>query len=324
MKILKVIILEGKLIFSDKEENEIPINILNNPEKLRPLLSRQCWQVFEKLAEKPSFPAELSKELGLSEQKVYYYIKQMKISGLIDLERTEERNGALAKYYSTISNAFAIVANFDSTKTLSTQLKGSGKKVVKLEFLSEFSKKNIFSGKIVVGSPDPHGKFKARARDGHLSAEITSFIGANFLGYETPLVFLDTMVKDLKDENSNLLIIGGPLTNKLAEQVNVFLPIKFIPSGGNWVIKSKISGKEYNDDSIGVIEKIPHPYFKNKHIILIAGKRNSGTIAGIIALTKKTNQCSKPNNFDKKTNAKVVEGLDINGDGFIDEIEFKE
>ncbi len=317
---MEKVIIEGK-----EGKLELPTKVVSNVAELRPLLNPDCWKIFEKLMEKPAFPAEISKELGINEQKVYYYIKQLKNSNLISIEKTEERNGALAKYYSASADSFAIVPSQNIIEKKSKILK-QNKHIENeaTEFLKDFTKKGIFSAKIVVGSPDPHGAYKARARDGHLAAELTAFLGANTQGFELPLVFLDTMVKDLKHENSNLIILGGPVTNKLAEQINNYLPIKFVPLGGNWALSSKPSGKDYNEDSIGIIEKIPHPYFKGKWIMVIAGKRNTGTIAAILALAKKTSQTVQPNNFDKETHARVVEGLDLNGDGLIDEVEFRE
>ncbi|MCR4336136.1 MAG: S-layer protein, partial [archaeon] len=277
-------IFADKIIIEGKEGKvELQTKVISKVAELRPLLNPDCWRIFEKLIEKPAFPAEISKELGINEQKVYYYIKQLKNSNLISIEKTEERNGALAKYYSASADSFAIVPNQNIIEKKSKILKRDNFESEATEFLNDFTKKGIFSAKIVVGSPDPHGIYKARARDGHLAAELTAFLGANTQGFELPLVFLDTMVKDLKNENSNLIILGGPVTNKLAEQVNNYLPIKFVPSGGNWSLSSKPSGKEYNEDSIGVIEKIPHPYFKGKWVMILAGKRNTGTITAILA-----------------------------------------
>jgi len=304
---------------------ELQTKVVSNVAELRPLLNPECWRIFEKLQEKPSFPAELSKELKINEQKVYYYIKQLKNSELISIEKTEERNGALAKYYSASADSFAIVPSQQVLQKKSKILKKDKVQESEAsEFLKEFTKKGIFSAKIVVGSPDPHGKYKARARDGHLASELTAFLGVNTSGFELPLIFLDTMVKDLKHENSNLIILGGPVTNKLADQVNPHLPIRFVASGGHWVLSSKPSGREYVEDSIGIIEKIPHPFFKGKWILVIAGKRNTGTIAAILSLAKKTSQAVQPNNFDKEIFARVIEGLDLDGDGLIDEVEFKE
>ncbi len=311
------------------EENggikELPTKVLKKPEAMKPLTNKDCLAIFGMLQEKPGYPAELAKELSMNEQKVYYYIKQLKNAGLIEVEKTEERKGATAKYFTAKFNSFSVIPNPEIAKRHLKLLKrGAGAESAAFGFLREFLKDGIFSGKIVVGSSDPHGPYKARARDGHLAAELAAFLGANCSGFELPLVFLDTMVNDLKQENSNLIILGGPVTNKLAMQVNEYLPIKFVSGQGSWSIKSGPSGKEYNEDYVGIIEKIPHPHFKGKWILLIAGKRNTGTIAAIRALVNKTSQTIKPNIHNSSVFAHVVEGLDVNGDGLIDEVEFRE
>ena len=310
-------------LYLEKQDLELETRVVEDVSKLRPLLNKDCMGIFSELKKQPSYPAELAKKLGMNEQKAYYYIKQLKNAGLIEVKKEEEKKGAIARYYGTTIDSFSIVPNLDDTGKNTKILKMHNRQSDLPEFLSEFTSKGVFSAKMVVGSPDPHGLYKARARDGHLSAELAAFIGAHTSGLELPLIFLDTMVNDLNKENSNLIIIGGPVTNKLAEQANQFLPIKFSPSGGNWAIKSEATGKEYLEDSVGVIEKIQHPYYKGKWLLLIAGKRNTGTIAAIHALAKKTSKATKTKDGSKEF-ARVVEGLDLNGDGLIDEVEFKE
>ncbi len=305
-------------------EYSLNANVVSDLSRLKPLLNKECWKVFEALHRKPGYPAQLAKELSMNEQNVYYYIKQLRNAGLLEIEKSEERNGAVAKYYSAKADSFAIVPNIESLKSGMKVLKGGGRAGAVPEFLRDFTRNGMFSAKIVVGSPDPHGQMKARARDGHLAAELAAFFGANCSGFELPLVFLDTMVADLKDENSNIVIVGGPVTNKLCAQANRFLPVQFDSKGGNWALASRPSGKSYAEDSIGVIEKIAHPHFRGKWILVVAGKRNSGTISAILALVKRTAQATKPNSHDSKSLARVVEGLDVNGDGLIDDVEFRE
>jgi len=48
------------------------------------------------------------------------------------------------------------------------------------------------------------------------------------------------------------------------------------------------------------------------------------TIPEIVALVKKFDEIMKPNLFDESKTAKVVEGLDLDGDGNIDDVEIKE
>ena len=65
---------------------------------------------------------------------------------------------------------------------------------------------------------------------------------------------LDTDVRE-SDLDNNLILIGGPITNKTTERFNDKLPIKF----ENGVIKSTISNETYPQDEAGIIVKIKNP-----------------------------------------------------------------
>lgn len=316
-------------IEEDGKATEIETRVIENPEKLKAISSASCWEIVKLLSTKPYYPAEIAKKLGMHEQKVYYHIKQLENNGIIRVSKAEEVKGALAKYYEAPDICFTFLPKEARGKATSGIAgRGIGKKELDKDIAAFFSpiiSRGAMNAKIVVGSPEPHGKFKARARDNHFAAELSAFLGSICEKIEFPLVYLDTMVKPLEEENSNLIIIGGPITNNLCNSLNSkHLPIQFKPSGGHWVLHSKISGKEYSEDAIGVIEKIKHPFFKNRAIILIAGKRNTGTIAAIVAIAKKTKEMAKPNLFDKTQYSHVVEGLDLDSDGLIDEVEIKE
>ena len=107
---------------------------------------------------------------------------------------------------------------------------------------------------------------------------------------------LDVDVKVEKEEKNNLILVGGPGTNLLTQEINEYLPIKFIMQsseqgfllGG---LTSKITGRTYTSDGAGVIAKIINPWDKTKRIIVIAGNKAVGTKACVLALT----------NFWKKT-----------------------
>ena len=158
----------------------------------------------------------------------------------------------------------------------------------------------VFDGKIVVGSPQPHGPFKTSARDGHYAAHLALFMG-QFAKMPTEFaVKLDVDVKVEKEEKNNLILVGGPGTNLLTQEINEYLPIKFIMQsseqgfllGG---LTSKITGRTYTSDGAGVIAKIINPWDKTKRIIVIAGNKAVGTKACVLALT----------NFWKKTLQKL-------------------
>ena len=299
--------------------------IFEHPEKLKPLLSKTGWKIFQLLNEKSYYPAEIAKKLGLHEQQAYYYINQMKKNDLIEVERTEEKFGALAKYFKAKFDVVSLVAG-ERKKEKEFEVMGKGKKLSKKleEFLFPFIEKGKFNSKLVVGSPDPHGSFKARARDAFLAVELSAFFGSLSKEIKYPLVFLDTEIDSLKNENSNLIVIGGILTNTLTKAVNSKLNAQFIPFGGRWIIHSKASKKEFNEDAVGFVEVIRHPFFARRKIMVIAGNRNAGTKAAIIALVRHSDEIAKPNSFNEKLQSKIIEGIDLDGDGKIDNAEIKE
>ncbi len=299
--------------------------IFENPSKLKPLLSKTGWKIFQLLNEKSYYPAEIAKKLNLHEQKVYYYIKQMKKNDLIEVERTEEKFGALAKYFKAKFSVVSLVSG-NKKERKDFEVSGTEKKLNRKieEFFFPFIEKGKFNSKIIVGSPDPHGSFKARARDAFLAVELSAFFGSMAKEIKYPLVFLDTEIESLKNENSNLIVIGGILTNTITKAVNSKLNAQFIPFGGRWIIKSNASKKEYSEDAVGFIEVINHPFYARKKIMVIAGNRNAGTKAAIIALVRHAEEIAENNSFNEKIHSKIVEGIDLDGDGKIDNAEIKE
>ncbi len=308
-------------------ERRVQTKVVDSVEALRPLLNPTAWEIVKLLRRKESYPAEIAKKLNLNEQTVYYYIKQLKASGLIEVARTEEKQGATAKFFRCNFDSFSLVASAENAHKAEFTVAAQGGKAMNenlRQFLEPFIVNGRLDAKIVVGSPDPHGEMKARARDGHLAVELAAFLGSLSTEINYPLIYLDTQIPSLEQENSNLILLGGPITNKLAEEVNEKMSLRFVSSGGQWLIKSKASDKEYAEDSVGFIEKIPHPHFPNRAVLVIAGKRNAGTRAAIIGLIKHTDELVKPNKFDERLHARVVEGLDLDGDGIIDNVEVKE
>lgn len=317
----------AEFLVSEKDGKvmKVPTKTFTEIGKIRPLLSETSWEIMKLLAQKPHYAAELAKKLNLHEQKVYYYIKRLKTAGLIEIAKTEEKHGALAKYFRSKYSSLCLLPRREMGKAESTVGFRAGKMPKSfVEFFEPFIKEGKLGATIVVGSPDQHGEYKARARDSHLAVDLAAFLGALCTEIEYPLTKLDTNIASLKELDANIIILGGPITNKLAEEINDRLPVKFVPSGGHWLIRSELSGREYVEDSVGFIAKVPHPYFADKSIMIIAGKRNAGTKAVITALVRKTNSIISANKFDDSAYAKVVEGLDLDGDGAIDEAEILE
>lgn len=300
----------------DKKKNEVfslPAKEIK-PEKISSISSELAIKIIKLLTNKPMYSIELAKELKVHEQKVYYHIRNLEKSGIIRLSKKEDKQGATAKYY--VVDKPALVIRFKQLEpTQGVQLKSES------DFLNPFVKDGELNALVVVGSPDPHGPEKARSRDGYYGIDFALFLGT-FLNYVPKFnVKLDTEVRE-SDLKKNLILIGGPVVNSVTEKINPKLPIRF--EGANRVIKSDISKKSYPEDEIGIIVKTKNPFNQEKFILLIAGKRFSGTRAAIIAFLKNFKEITKGNIHNKSIKAKVVEGIDLDSDGIIDDIEFRE
>jgi len=300
-----------------KEKNQIfslPVKEIS-VKQAKNFSSDLALKILKLLIKKSMYPIELAKELKVHEQKVYYHIKNLEKSGIIKISKKEIKQGAVAKYYSIDKSAFVIrLKEFEETQNIIPRSNS--------EFLEPFIKNGQLDAMIIVGSPDPHGPEKARSRDGYYGIDLALFIGT-FLNYVPDLnVRLDTEVRQ-EDLKNNLILIGGPVVNKITKDINEKMPI-FFDKNNHWDIKSNISKNVYPTDETGLIVKFKNPFNKDKRILLVAGKRYSGTRAAIIAFLKYFKEITKGNIHNKNIKARVVEGIDLNSDGIVDDIEFRE
>ena len=307
---------QGNRYFVKEVEPEV------NPRRLKGLLNPIRWKILTNLAEKPSYPSQLAKSLELNEQIVYYHIRELEKNKLIQVRRTQMMGGATAKYYTPTARVFALELPGGEEKLANFPVK---KEPTKLKnFLDPFIRSGKFNSKIIVGSPDPHGKYQVRARDAHYSIDLALFLGEFIELPKNFSVKLDVDVKAEKDYNNNLILVGGILTNTITDEVNNYLPVKFqsekFPFRG---IISKKTGNSYMEDSQGIIAKIPNPFATNKHILILAGNRVNGTKAAIIGLTRFYDKILA-NYENEDTWVCVIDGLDLNGDGKIDSIKILE
>jgi len=302
------------------------IVIFDRPETLKAVLNRLSWRILELLGTSEMYPIEIAKKLCVHEQKVYYHIRKLSEAGVIRVVREEEKKGATAKYYRASFPAFGVELPFGYRKIALPSATPLDEKL--RQFLTPFLKDDLFDGKIVVGSPDEHGPFKARARDGHYAAYLSLFLGQFVRLPEDFVVKLDVDVKVEKEESNNLILVGGPGTNLLTQEINESLPICFNMTstehgflfGG---LVSQRTRNVYTDDSVGILAKIANPWDKSKRIIVIAGNKAVGTKACVLALTKFWREALK--NFDGGERfATVVQGFDLDGDGKVDAIEVLE
>ena len=299
----------------DKQKNDVyslpakEINVENAGCVSSPL----AHKILNLLAKEPMYPIDIAKTLKVHEQKIYYHIRNLDKAGIIKIARKETKQGATANFYALTEPAFVIkFRNFETTSKIG-QIRNES------DFLEPFIKDGKMDSLIIVGSPDPHGPDKARSRDGYYGMDLALFLGT-FLNYVPKFnVKLDTEVSE-EDFNNNLILIGGPVVNRVVEKVNAKLPIRF--EDGN--IKSTISNETYPQDECGLIVKAKSPLNKDKFILVVAGKRFSGTRAAIIAFLKDFKKVTNGNIHNPSIKAKVVEGIDLDSDGIIDDIEFRE
>lgn len=299
---------EGRLVYSDAIIVETPdsIKLIDHPIRLK---------ILELLGEKPMYPAELAKELKMHEQKIYYHIKQMANSGLLDIVEKEEIRGTVAKKLSpkVLNFAFTMSKKWSDLSNITEE-----KDREALRFLNPFIKESVLDSTIVVGSPDPHGPHKARARDGHYAIDLSLYLGTLCRPGAQFSAALDVDI-DLK-QSKNLILVGGPVTNLLVAKINDFLPAKFSDKKP-WGIISKI--KTYTEESTGMICRIKNPYNPEYFILVLAGIRFLGTKAAVMAFSRSNSQVIYRFTGQKEFYS-IVQGYDLDGDGKIDNIEVVE
>ncbi len=294
----------------------LPAKFLNK-KHIKSISSETVWKILHILSETPTYPKDIAKKLRIHEQKIYYHIKNLEKAGIIKVTRHENMHGVIAKIYEVEKPAFAILLEeMEEVSKLPTE---------ENEFLYPHIKDGRLETLIVIGSHESHGPKKTKAKDAPFAINLGLFLGT-FLAYAPSLsVKTDTEIKN-SDLRKNLIIIGGPAVNKICEQINNVLPIKFIMSKEHFYsgVYSTVSKKKYENEETGIVVKIKNPFNKDKSIIVLAGRRSHGTKSAIFALMRNINELSKGNKYKPNVFAKVVEGIDADSDGVIDSVEIKE
>lgn len=268
-------------------------------------------KILNLLSKKPSYPKEVAKKLNLHEQKVYYHFRQMEKKGYVKVVGREERGAAMAKIYALEKPAFFM--RFAEYETAERVPKGNS-------FLEPFITNGAMNAKVVIGSSDPHGPERARSRDAAYAVELGIFLGTHLLRSEKFSVHQDVDLHehDLKD---NLIVIGGPVTNRVSRMLNPKMPVNFDRKKN---VYSSLSERTYYLDETGIIVKMPNPLDETKQVLVFAGKRYMGTRAAVMAVIRHMNELERGNSKNPKIFAKVVEGLDEDGDGVADAVQFME
>jgi len=321
--------MDKELLLREEEKTQKvkEIAIVKDPQKLKMILNKLSWRILVMLSEKEMYPLEIAKTLRIHEQKVYYHVRKLVKAGAIAVTREEEKKGATAKYYRAVSPAFGIELPQEYRTIKNLSLLSMDERVQKF-FRGFIRGDGTFEGKVVVGSPTPHGPFRTSARDGHYASHLTFFLGQFVKMPEEFAIKLDVDVKAEKEEKNNLILVGGPGTNLLAQEVNDYLPIRFNmqPSEEGYLFGGLVSRKTsrvYTADTVGLVAKITNPWDGAKQVMILAGNKAVGTKACVLALANFWRKTLK--GYDgEDTFAKVIQGFDLDGDGKVDSIEVLE
>jgi DNA-binding PadR family transcriptional regulator len=309
-----------KYFVEETEEGQKAYGVLQlNHRMLNVLNSDLAIKILQEISKRPSCAMDIARRLKQHEQKVYYHLRRLEAAGIIKLLRREERVGATAKIYE-VTHSYLAVKLFDGEHLTDVKTKAR-----ELDFFKPFIENGRLDATIIVGSPEPHGKYSAQASDGYGAIDLALYIGS-FLDKSSPNYKLDTEVRD-KDLEGNLIIIGGPKANIIIDKVNKDLPIYF-DTNHDFNIVSSITKSTYAGDEVGIVVKMKSPFVKKsakneKYILVISGKRFRGTRAAILAIVKRMKELQKGNNVDGGI-ARVVRGIDKDADGAVDDVEFLE
>src|SRR3989338_8213843 len=100
------------LIEESKEGQVAHKTLIVKPKKFSVLNSELSLKILNELSKQPSCAMDIARRLKQHEQKIYYHIRRLEQAGIITLDRTEERVGAITKIYS-VSYPFISVKLFD-------------------------------------------------------------------------------------------------------------------------------------------------------------------------------------------------------------------
>lgn len=294
-----------------------PALTMSKPESMAAGVHPLAWRILVELAREPDYPNALARRLRMHEQKVYYHVNRLRDAGLLRVVREEHGRGAISRILAPSAEAFALL------------LPGGGAPLTGPEpptgvlraFLREFARDGTLDAWIVLGAPTPHGPFLTAARDTPYGAHLGLFMGRHFGMRRGLAVRLDTEVKAEGIEKSNLILLGGPVANIVSLDLNPRLAVSF-DWREVWRLRSSRTGKAYGDDTIGLVAKVPNPWGEGKWILLLAGLHHTGTIASLLAVTDYAEALLK--GYAGGELFRVVQGLDRDGDGRIDDLSILE
>jgi DNA-binding transcriptional ArsR family regulator len=288
----------------------------DSPEGFRAASGKVGQRILAALASGPKYPAEMARILGVHYQTMYYHVRTLEKAGLIRRVRSETIRGGEAKLFALTSDGYAV--EFPVKGERLPSLGSSGRSRVLGRVFGEFIHDGEFDGWIVVGSPLQHGAGGTQARDGHYAVQLGFALG-QFV--TLPMRFpvkLDVDIRAEKLLGSNMIVVGGPRTNVVSEDLNPNLPIRF-RQGGFWGSIVDGTGRSYSSELDCIVAKVKNPWDRTKCCLVAAGLTGAGTKAAIIGI------CNYPEivfrDYESGDFAVLLRGVDRDGDGKVDTVE---
>jgi len=307
-----------KILFDPKSGAGLAKRVLvsDRPDGFRPASGRVGQRILSLLSSGPKYPAEMARALNTHHQTVYYHIGRLERAGLITRVRSQQIRGGEANLFALASDGYAV--EFPVKGEPLPTLKSSGRSKALGLFFKEFFSGGELDGWVVVGSPIQHGEAGTQARDGHYAIQLGFALG-QFVNLPTKFpVKLDVDLRAEKLLASNLIVVGGPRNNVVAEELNSHLPIRF-SQGGFWGSIVDDEGKSYGSEFDCIVAKIHNPWDASKTCVVAAGLTGAGTKAAIIGV------CNFPELLFKKYRSgdygALLRGVDRDGDGKVDSVE---
>ncbi len=301
---------------SDSDAPAKTILVADKPERLGPLVSPGGWRILAELAKRPDYPGALAQRLRMHEQTVYYHVHRLATAGLIRVVREERRQGAVSRFYAPVAEAFGL------------ELPGPGRaRAVARRPVPEKARaflEPFLGGRdalLVIGSPDPHGPYLTVARDSAYAVHLALFLGGLVPPGRMP-VKLDTEVKAVGLERKNLILVGGPVANIVALDLNPHLKVAFDWREA-WRMRSSLSGREYAGEDVGLLARIPNPWNREAEVAMFSGLHHSGTEAAVLGLTAFPDRVLR-DYVPGREFYRIVQGVDRDGDGRMDSVEVLE
>jgi DNA-binding transcriptional ArsR family regulator len=307
-----------KLLFDPKSREGLAKRVIasDTPEGFHAASGKVGQKILAALASGPKYPAEMARTLGVHSQTVYYHMGALERAGLITRVKSETIRGGEAKLFALTADGYAVEFPVEGERLPSLQASTRSKALGR--FFAEFVSNSEFDGWIVVGSPLQHGAAGTQARDGHYAVQIGFALGQFVTLPSRFPVKLDVDIRAEKLLESNLIVVGGPRTNVVAQELNASVPIRF-REGGFWGSIVDETGKSYSSELDCIIAKVRNPWDHDKCCVLAAGLTGAGTKAAIIGI------CNFPEvifrDYRSGDFAALLRGVDRDGDGKVDSVE---